>query len=92
MNVQEGRILYWIQLFKGFSKRQGGGGPYRVDRDEHQSCGGQHQGHDHESAHHWRIDVGHHPSLAVRSVKLVMSRVARSMIRISSALDFSLDG
>jgi len=63
-----------------------------VDCNEHQRRGRQHQGYDHKRTHHRRIDVGHRASLPEQVSNLGVSRVARSMIRISGALDFSLDG
>jgi hypothetical protein len=68
------------------------GRPRGVDCDKHQGRCRQHQGYDHKRAHYGRIDAGHHPSLTERFFKIGVSRVARSMIRISITFDFGLDG
>ena len=63
-----------------------------IDRNIHQRRSCQHQGHDHKRTHYRRIDVGHCPSLLEHVSNIGVSRAAQSMIRISSAFDFSLDG
>ena len=63
-----------------------------IHRNKHQCRGRQYQSHDHKRTHHRRIDVGHRASLPEQVSNIGVSRVARSMIRISGALDFSLDG
>jgi hypothetical protein len=68
------------------------GEPHRADGDEHQRGGCGDESHRNKHSHDGRIDVGHHPSLAKRLLKIGASRGKQSMIRISGALDFCLDG
>ena len=64
----------------------------RINRDKHQCRSREHQSYDHQRTHYRRIGFGHLPSLPGHLCKIGVSRVARSMIRISGAFDFSLDG
>jgi len=66
-------------------------GPRGIHSDKHQCRGREYQSHNNERAHQGRIDVGHHPPLSEHPRQLGVSRVTRSMIRISGALDFRLD-